>query len=1385
MPEEEKEIGQMTMTTSTLDSIPYKTPKIIQFDDDINRYYQYWEVLLYKQNKEDMSRVNFEICMGDLETGGQAITVKNGFKLSFDDSAVSYTESWRQPNYDYSTSVVRTTSDSNTNLGELKDILYNGQSPVVLSILLHPRCDQEPIGNTTGNGTTQFDEWTGLYLYVNKRIVCGDNDNSPFIMKIPNTAFSNFSIALNYTEDCPYQFQWNFHNNEFIYPELAMQCYEDIGIDYLEEISSKWYIQNDLFIANILYAYNTGNYQWAEVNNKYMLQHTECLPNARITPDDNNDINIEYIVKSRTGTTKRSYIFLGTLNNYNMLHTNILKLDEGSTWYEDDTDIFNQDATWSVEDTFYIFKDGILLVTPLGTNTDTIYCYNIVDSKVVSVETADNISNSGTDYSLTRYRLKFTEDDHNIYCVKGTSTTREFGLITTGNNLYPLGSMSAYDNLKATNFKNMVLLLAPGDPNVSYDYEILNLKSQGMVNVTWPDWGETKKTLYADQKLFLWKFLFPYHRTYDFNYPLLNHPLILPYNLSMENYDWYLEVTIKKPPTNVSSYCILGNGFKFSDNDETPIATFNTGISIRMNNAGGDGFNILNHGYRDSQPSSYTIYEGAIPNKDYTTVSIRYDQDTSSKKSDKGHLVDIWIDGSPVDYTPPSNTPSTWNDNIGCFECILVHSTNVENNHVYTDNEDLGQIEINFGPNWKYPDLAQGLLDKDEDIIDDTKVDYTLTIQGSNSRVQISKDMPTSLPNTTVTFKVRVSATYTEGGEVANIGTSYFLDESGDLVNPIAPPPYNYYNISFNKNQTDDTYLAFDITYTSNSSDMFGPTDDWTFPKTLSNQDIGDITLTDKYNNKITLEVRADYTFTGLDYQMTSFEITGTNTFSGDAGKAIPISTTGKAYFTDITPFLNGYDPYSTTFLSMNGYGSGFTVTSINVTSVSNDDNSVSFTLSASYTNSNSGTFYINSNLKSIDKWGGSKSCHEDRIITINIKEKPQIQYIKQNVFKNHNFLLKDISGGGAVNANIVYVEELWTTRDDTELFCNSKGEWNYCPVDRIKIPSPLKFTLKDGTEVSPDKNPEIFNATNSRGEFDITISSPDYGGEGQCLVDRLGDGLLYIIVTPVQKYKYSYPTDLAITAKLKDDNDYVFENGTKIYRWEGSITSAAPKKIFTITGKIGDYSKQTGMADPAFTYSYEKDKNSPCYYDGSEPSFTGQLSRDPGETADTYTIHQGTLELANNGLFQADYYNMNFVPGQLTIIPGQPPVGGDGFYILNAYYQPQTFTVNIGSRPEINTKLIIEVDNIDCFKGYDGLVDDRVTIRGVGVGENKGCIIQLSNFTTSGSSLIADMSLIYSKYVYDATTLKISIVYTVTNKYGTEQQVDLYSDKSLVINVV
>lgn len=1369
MPEEEKEIGQMTMTTSTLDSIPYKTPKIIQFDDDINRYYQYWEVLLYKQNKEDKSRVNFEICMGDLETGGQAITVRNGFKLSFNDSAVSYTESWRQPNYDYSTSVVRATSDSNTNLGELKDMLYNGQSPMVLSILLHPRCDQEPVGNTTGNGTTQFDEWTGLYLYVNKRIVCGDNDNSPFIMKIPNTAFSNFSIALNYTEDCPYQFQWNFHNNEFIYPELAMQCYEDIGIDYLEEIPSKWYIQNDLYTKNILDTYLTADKQWFNVNNKYMLQHIECLPNARITPDDNNDINIEYIVKSRTGTTKRSYIFLGTLNNYNMLHTNILKLDEGSTWYEDDTDIFNQDATWSVEDTFYIFKDGILLVTPLGTNTDTIYCYNIVDSKVVSVETADNISNSGTGYSLTRYRLKFTDADHNIYCVKGTSNTREFGLIT-GDNLYPLGSMSAYDNLKATNFKNMVLLLAPGDPNVFYEYEILNLKSYGMVNVTWPDWGETKKTLYAEQKLFLWKFLFPYHRIYDFNYPLLNHPLILPYNLSMGDYDWYLEVTIKKPPTNVSSYCILGNGFKFSDNDETPIATLNTGISIQMNNFDDGGFTISNHGYRDSQQSSYAIYEGAIPNKDYTTVSIRYDQDTSSKQSNTGHLVDIWIDGSPVDYTP-SNIPSTWNDNIGCFECILVHSTNVENDHVYTDNEDLGQIEINFGPNWKYPDLAQGLLDKDEDIIDDTKVDYTLTIQGSNSRVQISKDMPTSLPNTTVTFKVRVSATYTEGGEVANIGTSYFLDESGDLVNPIAPPSSTYYNISFNKNQTDNTYLAFDITYTGKSSDMFGSTDGWTFPKTFSNQDIGDITLTDEYNNRITLEVHADYTFTGLDYQMISFEITGTNTFSGDAGETIPISTTGKAYFTDITPFLNGYDPYSTTFLSMNGYGSEFTVTSINVTSVSNDDNSVSFSLSASYTNSNSGTFYINSNLKSIDKWGGSKYFHKDRIITINIKEKQQIQYIKQNVFKNHNFLLKDISGGGGVKPDdyTLRVDDFMEDIEDPFIDTIAKDKTNMFIYTEIPI-NIMTTRVNDNTPV--------YDHTH----FDVSFSNERFQ-----LIDEFDPLMMRVGVRIADGNPlYAYTSEVTVTLTL--DSPYKLEDGTQTYTGRFNIVAKAPQKYWTITVTAGDYTKQQGQVDPAFIPNItDKDINSPCYYDGSTPGFTGTMTRDAGEGPDTYNILQGTLEFADNGTFLADYYNMNFVPGQLTIISGQPPVSGDGFYILNAYYQPKSFTVNRYSTPEINTKLVINVDNIDCFKGNDGLVDNRVTISGVGIGgtDNKGCRIQLSNFTTSGSNLIADMNLIYSKYISDAITLTIPIAYTVTNKYGTEQRVDVYSDKSLVINVV
>lgn len=896
-----------------------------------------------------------------------------------------------------------------------------------------------------------------------------------------------------------------------------------------------------------------------------MLGHIETLSWARITPDNENNINLEYILTNSSATLSYKYIYIGTLNNYNMLHTNILKLDEGSTWYEDDTDIFNQDLTYEVATSSYLFKDGLLFKIP-NKSGDQITVYNIVNSSVSSIKTK-NRTTTQDKYNILRFRLKFTDADKLNYCLEGSSNeTNLQDVFVQATQTTSLDSIECYDNLKASEFKDMVVIAANIDP----DEDILNFGNRQGIHITYRDWSENKSYLSQNQTNFYWKSLFPYHRTYQFTYPLLNHPILLPYNLSNESNDWYLEITMKKPPTNCFSYCLIGNGFNFDETDESPLTGWNSGLSIEMNSTTGNGFTVTNYGYISGQQKYYSIYESNIPTNQYTTISIRYNQDTSSKKSDKGNLVDVFIDGVKAPYTPPGTIPSNFNDNLGSLREILIHSTNVESNHQYTDNEDLGSIEINFGPNWKYPDLAQDLIDKDVSTIDyDTptitispyQFNVSMTLTEFSNLLQSKTGVVNIEKASTQMSLGKLVLTFSGGNELKN-GASMLVSD-------------------------DDDSLA-GINYSSIDSDNL----------TASGLNNGSITNSNSSGNINNGELSFTYYY-GL-------QPTPKTSLTGNKASVFYV------------------------FLAINSNGSAY---------------------------NKSGEFDVVIPGITYDLYVKTTDIDEEAIpttITPNITihftiTQPEIEYIKQNVLKGHNFLLKESSGGGAVNNNIVYVEELWTTRDDSELFCNDKGEWNYCPVERVKIPIPLKFTLKDGEEVSPDNNPEIFT-TNSNGEFDITISSPDYGGGGQCIVDRLGDGLLYIIASPIEHYKYSYPTDLAITAKLKDDNDYVFENGTKIYRWEGSITSAAPKKIFTITGKIGDYSKQAGTADPAFTCSYEKDKNSPCYYDGSEPSFTGQLSRDPGETADTYIIHQGTLELANNGLFQADYYNLIVQEGQLTI---------------------------------------------------------------------------------------------------------------------------------------
>lgn len=100
--------------------------------------------------------------------------------------------------------------------------------------------------------------------------------------------------------------------------------------------------------------------------------------------------------------------------------------------------------------------------------------------------------------------------------------------------------------------------------------------------------------------------------------------------------------------------------------------------------------------------------------------------------------------------------------------------------------------------------------------------------------------------------------------------------------------------------------------------------------------------------------------------------------------------------------------------------------------------------------------------------------------------------------------------------------------------------------------------------------------------------------------------------------------------------------NNYEITKVEGTLTVTKA----TITVTAGDQTKVEGERDPQLTTTYSGAKN------GETPGWTGSAAREDGEKPGDYKIMQGTLELADNpdGKFKADNYDLEFIPGTLTI---------------------------------------------------------------------------------------------------------------------------------------
>ena len=102
-------------------------------------------------------------------------------------------------------------------------------------------------------------------------------------------------------------------------------------------------------------------------------------------------------------------------------------------------------------------------------------------------------------------------------------------------------------------------------------------------------------------------------------------------------------------------------------------------------------------------------------------------------------------------------------------------------------------------------------------------------------------------------------------------------------------------------------------------------------------------------------------------------------------------------------------------------------------------------------------------------------------------------------------------------------------------------------------------------------------------------------------------------------------------------------------YYGDDTFNFSIQKKILEVV--VQDTTKFQGEPDPIFQCTYNGNVK------GEIPAFTGELSREPGETVGAYNITQGTLQLKDSSNFLAKNYTLNVIPGilHITAVPITP----------------------------------------------------------------------------------------------------------------------------------
>ncbi|WP_298949654.1 MBG domain-containing protein [uncultured Polaribacter sp.] len=143
-----------------------------------------------------------------------------------------------------------------------------------------------------------------------------------------------------------------------------------------------------------------------------------------------------------------------------------------------------------------------------------------------------------------------------------------------------------------------------------------------------------------------------------------------------------------------------------------------------------------------------------------------------------------------------------------------------------------------------------------------------------------------------------------------------------------------------------------------------------------------------------------------------------------------------------------------------------------------------------------------------------------------------------------------------------------------------------------------------------------------------LPISEVIYNGQAQEPTPVVKDG--GVTLTEGVDYELSYDNNTDVGKAT------ITITGLGNYGGVRTVTFNILPRVITVTPD-SDQSKEYGESDPLLTYTFSGEVS------GETPDFDNTLSRELGEDVDSYQITQGSLTLADNGLFKASNYEIDF----------------------------------------------------------------------------------------------------------------------------------------------